>query len=53
MLHKRPPHLFGFYLGQTKAEIAAAFPKVHDTSAALVYDKAESLFVDRVGDVWR
>jgi SpoVK/Ycf46/Vps4 family AAA+-type ATPase len=47
LLIKRASDLIGPYVGQSEAQIAAAFAEARDTSAFLVFDEADSLLGDR------
>ena len=47
VLQKRGSDLFGPYVGQTEANIAAAFAEARTTDAFLLFDEADSLLFDR------
>jgi SpoVK/Ycf46/Vps4 family AAA+-type ATPase len=47
VLQKRGSDLFGPYVGQTEANIAAAFAEARSTGAFLLFDEADSLLFDR------
>lgn len=47
VLQKRGSDLFGMYVGQTEAQIAAAFAEARATNAFLIFDEADSLLLDR------
>ncbi|HQT86114.1 MAG: hypothetical protein B7Z58_12340 [Acidiphilium sp. 37-64-53] len=47
VLQKRGSDLFGPYVGQTEAQIAAAFAEARATQAFLIFDEADSLLLDR------
>jgi transitional endoplasmic reticulum ATPase len=47
VLQKRGSDLFGPYVGQTEANIAAAFAEARATGAFLLFDEADSLLFDR------
>jgi SpoVK/Ycf46/Vps4 family AAA+-type ATPase len=47
VLQKRASDLFGPYVGQTEANIAAAFAEARSTGAFLLFDEADSLLFDR------
>lgn len=47
VLQKRGSDLFGPYVGQTEAKIAAAFAEARATNAFLIFDEADSLLMDR------
>ncbi|HQT61409.1 MAG TPA: ATP-binding protein [Acidiphilium sp.] len=49
VLQKRGSDLFGPYVGETEARIAAAFAEARATSAFLIFDEADSLLRDRAG----
>lgn len=49
VLQKRGSDLFGPYVGQTEAQIAAAFAEARATGAFLIFDEADSLLLDRNG----
>ncbi len=51
VLTKRGSDLFGPYVGQTEAAIAAAFAEAREDGAFLVFDEADSLLADRTGAV--
>ncbi len=51
VLHKRASDLLGPYVGQTEANIAAAFAEAKAAGAFLVFDEADSLLGDRTGAV--
>ena len=47
VLHKRASDLLGPFVGQTEANIAAAFAEALETGSFLVFDEADSLLGDR------
>jgi AAA+ superfamily predicted ATPase len=49
VLQKRGSDLFGPFVGQTEAQIAAAFAEARATNAFLIFDEADSLLMDRSG----
>jgi AAA+ superfamily predicted ATPase len=49
VLQKRGSDLFGPYVGQTEAQIEAAFAEARATGAFLIFDEADSLLLDRNG----
>ena len=49
MLVKRGSDLLGMYVGQTEAQIAAAFREARDDNAILVIDEADGFLRDRTG----
>ena len=49
VLQKRASDLLGPFVGQTEANIAAAFAEAADTGAFLIFDEADSLLGDRAG----
>ena len=49
VLQKRGSDLFGPYVGQTEAQIAAAFAEARAIGAFLIFDEADSLLLDRAG----
>lgn len=49
LLPKRGSDLFGPYVGQTEAAIAAAFAEAREDGAFLLFDEADSLLADRSG----
>lgn len=51
VVQKRASDLLGPYVGQTEANIAAAFAEAVEASAFLVFDEADSLLGDRAGAV--
>jgi len=51
VLQKRASDLLGPFVGQTEANIAAAFAEAADTGAFLIFDEADSLLGDRAGAV--
>ncbi len=51
VLQKRASDLLGPFVGETEANIAAAFTEAGETGAFLVFDEADSLLGDRGGAV--
>jgi transitional endoplasmic reticulum ATPase len=51
VLQKRASDLLGPYVGQTEANIAAAFAEAAESGAFLIFDEADSLLGDRAGAV--
>ena len=51
VLQKRASDLLGPFVGETEANIAAAFAEAGETGAFLVFDEADSLLGDRSGAV--
>ena len=51
VLQKRASDLLGPFVGETEANIAAAFAEARDAGAFLVFDEADSLLGDRGGAV--
>ena len=51
VLQKRASDLLGPFVGQTEANIAAAFAEAGETDAFLIFDEADSLLGDRAGAV--
>ena len=51
VLHKHASDLLGPFVGQTEANIAAAFAEANEVGAFLVFDEADSLLGDRGGAV--
>lgn len=49
VMQKRASDLLGPYVGQTEANIAAAFAEALEAGAFLVFDEADSLLSDRAG----
>ena len=49
MLHKRSSDLLSMWVGETEANIAAAFAEARDECAFLILDEADSLLADRRG----
>jgi transitional endoplasmic reticulum ATPase len=49
VLQKRGSDLFGAFVGQTEAQIAAAFAEARAGNAFLIFDEADSLLMDRSG----
>ena len=49
VLQKRASDLLGPFVGQTEANIAAAFAEAADTGAFLIFDEADSLLGHRAG----
>jgi SpoVK/Ycf46/Vps4 family AAA+-type ATPase len=47
VLQKRGSDIFGPFVGQTEANIAAAFGEARSTGAFLLFDEADSLLFDR------
>jgi SpoVK/Ycf46/Vps4 family AAA+-type ATPase len=47
ILQKRGSDIFGPFVGQTEANIAAAFEEARSTGAFLLFDEADSLLFDR------
>ena len=47
VVQKRASDLFGMFVGQTEAQIAAAFAEARDADAFLIFDEADSLLSDR------
>jgi SpoVK/Ycf46/Vps4 family AAA+-type ATPase len=47
VVQKRASDLFGMFVGQTEAQIAAAFAEARDAGAFLIFDEADSLLSDR------
>jgi transitional endoplasmic reticulum ATPase len=47
LLHRRASYLLGPFVGQTEANIAAAFAEAAETGAFLIFDEADSLLGDR------
>lgn len=47
VIQKRGSDIFGSYVGQTEANIAAAFAEARTTGAFLLFDEADSLLLDR------
>jgi SpoVK/Ycf46/Vps4 family AAA+-type ATPase len=50
-LQKRGSDIFGPYVGETEANIAAAFAEARATGAFLLFDEADSLLFDRASAV--
>ena len=48
-LHKRSSDLLSMWVGETEANIAAAFAEARDERAFLIFDEADSLLADRRG----
>lgn len=51
VLQKRASDLLGSFVGETEANIAAAFGEARDSGAFLIFDEADSLLGDRRGAV--
>lgn len=51
VLQKRASDLLGPFVGQTEANIAAAFAEADEAGAFLIFDEADSLLGDRAGAV--
>ena len=51
IIQKRGSDLFGPYVGQTEARIAAAFAEARSAGAFLLFDEADSLLLDRTNAV--
>ncbi len=51
VIQKRASDLLGPYVGQTEANIAAAFAEAVESGAFLIFDEADSLLGDRAGAV--
>jgi len=51
VIQKRGSDIFGPYVGETEANIAAAFAEARATGAFLLFDEADSLLFDRAGAV--
>jgi len=47
VVQKRASDLFGMFVGQTEAQIAAAFAEARDADAFLIFDEADSLLGER------
>jgi SpoVK/Ycf46/Vps4 family AAA+-type ATPase len=49
VLQKRGSDIFGMYVGQTEANVAAAFAEARAAGAFLLFDEADSLLLERAG----
>ena len=49
LIIKRASDLLGMYVGQTEAQIAAAFEEANRTKSILFFDEADSILNDRAG----